>query len=195
MRLIADSNDLWLYLFLFGSAIIESLFPPYPGDTMILVGGYLVGMGRLHFLGALLSSVVGSLCGASLLFLLGLTKGRPFFQRGRRFFFSPESLRRVEGWFQRHGSKVVLASRFLAGIRSLVAVSAGIGRMRYGLFLVLSLVSISVWSFLLLFLGLKLGQNWEQVARWFRLYNGAIIAGVILVLLVWYLKVRRHLKI
>lgn len=195
MRLIADSNDLWLYLFLFGSAVIESLFPPYPGDTMIIVGGYLVGTGRLHFLGALLSSMAGSLCGASVLFFLGLTKGRPFFQRGKRFFFSPERLCRVEDWFRRHGGKVVLASRFLAGVRSLVAITAGIGRMKYGLFLAFSLVSISAWNFLLLFLGLKLGQNWEQVAQWFRLYNGAIIAGVIVVVLVWYLKVRHHLKV
>jgi len=178
---------------LFASAVIESLFPPYPGDTTILVGGYLVGVGRLHFLGALLSSVTGSLCGASLLFFLGLTKGRPFFQSSRRFRLSPERLLRVEGWFQRHGSKVVLASRFLAGVRSLVAITAGIGRMNSGLFVGFSLVSISIWNFLLLFLGLKLGQNWQQVARWFRLYNGLIIAGVILVILAWYLKVRRRL--
>lgn len=189
--LITNSNALWLYLILFVSSAIENLFPPYPGDTVILVGGYLVGAGRLHFSGALLSSVTGSLCGASLLFLLGLTKGRSFFQRGKYPFFSPERLHRVEGWFERHGRKVVLVSRFLAGVRSLVAVSAGIGRMKYEVFAVFSLVSILVWNGLLLFVGLELGQNWEWVARLFRLYNGFIIAMVVLFVLFWYLRKKR----
>ena len=194
MRLLLESSALWLYLILFGSAVIESLFPPYPGDTVILVGGYLVGVGRLNFGGALLSSVAGSLCGASILFFLGLAKGRSLFQRGRYPFFSPDRLHKVEGWFDRHGRKTVLASRFLAGVRSLVAVSAGMGRMKYGLFLAFSLVSILAWNGLLLFLGLKLGQSWEHVARLFRLYNGVIIFVAILVILLWYLKGRGRLR-
>jgi len=194
LHLTTDSNALWIYLILFGSAVIENLFPPFPGDTIILGGGYLVGVGRLHFLGALLSTAAGSLGGASLLYLLGLTKGRPFFQRGKHPFFSPERLQRVEGWFERHGEKVVLVSRFLAGVRSLVAICAGIGRMRYGMFLAFSLVSISVWNSFLLFLGLGLGQNWERVARLFRFYNGLIVVVVVLFVLFWYLKRRRHPK-
>jgi membrane protein DedA with SNARE-associated domain len=190
VHLITSSKALWLYLILFGSAALENLFPPYPGDTVIIVAGYLVGVGRLHFAGALLSSVAGSLTGASLLFLLGLAKGRPFFLRGRYPFFSPEGLQRVEGLFQRHGRKVVLASRFLAGVRSLVAVSAGLGRMRYGIFLSFSVVSILVWNSLLLLLGLQLGQNWERVVRWFRVYNGIIVALLLLLILFWSLKKR-----
>jgi membrane protein DedA with SNARE-associated domain len=194
LQLIASSSVLWLYLILFGSAALESLFPPYPGDTVIIVAGYLVGMGKLHFTGALLSSAAGSLTGASLLFLLGFSKGRSFFLRGHYPFLSPEALKRVESWFQRHGRKVVLASRFLAGVRSVVAVSAGIGRMRYGLFVSLSLVSVLVWNGLLLLLGLELGQNWERVARWFRVYNGIIMALILLVILVWHLKRRGFFK-
>lgn len=161
---------------------------------MILVGGYLVGVDRLNFTGALLSSVAGSLCGASILFFLGLAKGRSFFQRGTYPFFSHERLHKVEGWFSRHGRKTVLVSRFLAGFRSLVAISAGIGRMKYGHFLSFSLMSILAWNGLLLFIGLKFGQNWEHVAHLFRLYNGLLIVLAIIVVLLWYLKVRGHLR-
>ncbi|MCK4271201.1 DedA family protein [bacterium] len=193
LHLITSSNALWLYSVLLVSAIVENLFPPYPGDTVIIIGGYLVGVGKLNLSGALLSSTAGSLVGASLLFLLGLTKGRTLFHRGRYPFFSPERLRRVEGWFEQHGRKVVLASRFLAGVRSIVAISAGIGRMRYGTFLVFSLVSILAWNGLLLYLGLKLGQNWERIVDLFRFYNGLIVALVGLFVLVWYLK-RRYTR-
>lgn len=193
LHLITSSNALWLYSVLLVSAIVENLFPPYPGDTVIIIGGYLVGVGKLNLSGALLSSTAGSLVGASLLFLLGLTKGRTFFHRGRYPFFSPERLQRVEGWFEQHGRKVVLASRFLAGVRSIVAISAGVGRMRYGTFLVFSLVSILAWNGLLLFLGLKLGQNWERIVDLFRFYNGLIVALVGLFVLVLYLK-RRYTR-
>ena len=127
-------------------------------------------------------------------FLLGLGQGKIPFPEGQIPFFSPDRLHKVEGWFDRHGRKTVLASRFLAGVRSLVAVSAGMGRMKYGLFLSFSLVSILAWNGLLLFLGLKLGQSWEQVARLFRLYNGVIIVVAILVILLWYMKVRGRLR-
>jgi membrane protein DedA with SNARE-associated domain len=100
----------------------------------------------------------------------------------------------VENLFHRHGRKVVLASRFLAGVRSLVAVSAGLGRMRYGLFLFFSMVSILVWNGLLLLLGLQLGQHWERVARWFRVYNGVIVALLLVLIVFWYLKKRGFLK-
>ena len=83
LHLITSSNALWLYSVLLVSAIVENLFPPYPGDTVIIIGGYLVGVGKLNLSGALLSSTAGSLVGASLLFLLGLTKGRTLFHRGR----------------------------------------------------------------------------------------------------------------
>jgi membrane protein DedA with SNARE-associated domain len=157
---------------------------------VILISGYLAGLGRINLAGALVSSVLGSLCGASLLFFLGLAKGRPFFRRGKHLFFSPERLGRVEGWFDQHGSKVVLVSRFLAGVRSLVALTAGIGRMPYGLFLVFSLVSISLWNGLLMLLGLRLGQNWGHVVGLFRLYNGLIVLVVVLGIFLWYLKRR-----
>ena len=188
LHLITSSNALWLYSVLLVSAIVENLFPPYPGDTVIIIGGYLVGVGKLNLSGALLSSTAGSLVGASLLFLLGLTKGRTFFHRGRYHFFSPERLQQVEGWFERHGKKVILASRFLPGVRSLVAVAAGIGRVRTSIFILFSLISIFIWNGLLLFLGLQLGQNWAVVVRWFRIYSWVIVILVLLTGLLWYLR-------
>ncbi|MFC1683301.1 DedA family protein [Candidatus Zixiibacteriota bacterium] len=194
LQSLAGSGVLWLYAALFGSAIIETMFPPYPGDTVIIISGYLVGVGRLDLLGVLLSSAAGSLTGAWVLYSLGLIKGRPFFQSGRYPFFSPQRLLRVETLFQRHGGTVVLMSRFLAGVRSLVAVSAGIGRMKLGLFLLLSTVSILAWSGLLMYLGMKVGQNWEKVAGWFRVYNGLIVALVALAIVIWLLVRQRRVR-
>jgi membrane protein DedA with SNARE-associated domain len=178
----------WFYLILFASCLAENLFPPYPGDTVILLAGYLAGSGHIFVSGGLVCSVAGSLSGALILFALGSSRGRALFRRGRFRFLSPERLDQVEAWFTRHGKKVILASRFLPGVRSLVAVTAGIGRVQAGLFALFSLISILIWNGLLLFLGLQLGQNWAAVVRWFRIYTWVVVIILLLAGTVWYLK-------
>ena len=184
----------WFYLILFASCLAENLFPPYPGDTVILLAGYLAGSGQILISGSLMCSVAGSLTGAVILFALGSSKGRALFGENRFRFLSPERLDRVESLFRKHGRKIVLASRFLPGIRSLVAVTAGIGGVPTRLFVLFSLISILVWNGLLLFAGLQLGQNWTAVVRWFRIYNWIVILAVLLAALLWYLRRRGSLR-
>lgn len=189
---LGGARVLWSYVVLFVSSIVENLFPPFPGDTVVLLAGYLVGIERLKAAPALLSSATGSMVGASALYALGLAKGRTFFLKGRYPFFSSEHLVQVEEWFHRHGKKVVLASRFLPGVRSLVSVAAGLGHMPYVFFLAYSCASIFVWHGLLLFLGLKLGQNWTQLVGWFRWYSWAVVIVILMIAARWFLR-RRHL--
>jgi membrane protein DedA with SNARE-associated domain len=185
---VSDSPAQWLYLILFASCLVENLFPPYPGDTVILLAGYMTGVGRMHPAAALLTSVAGSLAGASVLFFLGAYGGRAIFRQGRFRFLSTDRLSQVEGWFARRGKRVVLASRFLPGVRSLVAAAAGIGRMKTSIFLIFSLISILAWNGLLMFLGFRLGRHWTAMVHWFRIYNWIIVILVVLVVLGWYIR-------
>lgn len=178
----------WFYLILFTSCLIENLFPPYPGDMVILLAGYLAGSGQILTGGGLLCSVAGSMAGGLILFALGSSKGRDLFHRGRFRFLSPERLDQVEEWFRRYGRRVILVSRFLPGVRSLVAVAAGISGMRTRLFALFSLISILVWNGLLFFAGLKLGQNWATVVRWVRIYNWVVILLLVMAAIFWYLR-------
>jgi len=187
---LSGAQAQWFYLSLFASCLVENLFPPYPGDTVILLAGYLAGTGQILIGGGLLCSVAGSLAGGLILFALGSFRGRNLFRKERFRFLSPERLNQVTAWFGRHGRKVILASRFLPGVRSLVAVTAGIGGVPVSVFAFFSLISILVWNGLLLYAGLKLGQNWAAVVRWVRIYNWIVILVLLLAALLWYL--RRH---
>jgi len=191
---LSGTQAQWFYLILFVSCLVENLFPPYPGDTVILLAGYLAGTGQILIGGGLLCSAAGSLAGGLILFALGSYRGRALFHQNRFRFLSPDRLDQVESWFGRHGRKVILASRFLPGVRSLVAVAAGIGQVRVSLFTLLTLISILVWNGLLLFAGLKLGQNWSAVIRWFRIYNWIVILALLLAALLWYLLRRGPLR-
>jgi membrane protein DedA with SNARE-associated domain len=56
-------HPVWAYTFLFVSALIENIFPPVPGDTVTIIGAYLVGVGALQFWGVFLSTTFGSISG------------------------------------------------------------------------------------------------------------------------------------
>ena len=71
--------DALVYLLLGLSAYVENIFPPIPGDTITAFGAFLVGLGKLHFMGVYLATTFGSLLGFLTLFWLGRFLGRQFF--------------------------------------------------------------------------------------------------------------------
>jgi len=61
--IIAQVDPAIAYLILFASAFVENTFPPIPGDTVVVVGAYLITTGKLSFWGVWLSTTGGSVLG------------------------------------------------------------------------------------------------------------------------------------
>jgi membrane protein DedA with SNARE-associated domain len=177
----------WLvYLFLAASAFVENVFPPIPGDTITAFGAFLVGTGRLDFMGVYLATTIGSVAGFLFLFWLGLLLGRRFFVERDYWFFKAKDILRADEWFRRYGYWLVLMNRFLPGIRSVISIAGGISRLRIATVALLATASSAAWNLIWIFAGYVLGTNWEVVKEslaWlmFR-YNMAVLAiGVLLV--------------
>ena len=172
------------YVILFLSNVLENMFPPYPGDTVILIGGYLAALGKLSFLGVFFTSLVGCLTGALILYSLGKRKGRKIFCKGK--ILNPLLLSKIEVWFDRYGEKVILASRFLPGIRSGVALFAGVGNVRLEKMIIYSSISIALWNGLLIYFAVGLHKNWQNLYEFFVIYNriilGLFILGLVIIL-------------
>src|SRR4030043_366407 len=122
--------DLLIYFFLGLSAFVENLVPPIPGDTITAFGAFLVGMGRLSFAGVYISTTVGSLLGFLSLFWVGGFLGRHFFIERDFRFLRAKDIIKAEEWFSRYGYFLILFNRFMPGIRSAVALAAGISRFK-----------------------------------------------------------------
>jgi len=172
----------WLYPILLVSSYVENIFPPLPGDTVTVFGAYLVGRGVLKLFWVVVVTVVGSTGGFMTLYGLAYSGGRAFLRRKR--VLSDRRVRRTQRWMYRYGDRVVLLNRFLAGLRSTVAVLAGLGGMRPGKVLAFSFLSALVWNSLLIYLGFFLGANWEAVKGLLRTYTwmvsalfGAVVVG------------------
>jgi membrane protein DedA with SNARE-associated domain len=91
--------------------------------------------------------------------------GRPFAARFMRFARQdPAKLDDAERWFRRRGPLMVLVGRCIPGVRSLVALPAGLLRMPRGQYVVLTLIGSTVWNAVLIGAGYVLGAQWERVA-------------------------------
>ncbi len=145
--------------------VAETVFPPIPSEVVLPLAGYLVATGEFEFIPALIAATFGSLVGAIALEEAARYGGRPFAERFARFAHQdPAKLDTAERWFRRRGWLMVLAGRCVPGVRSLVALPAGVLRMPRGEYIVLTLIGSAVWNTLLIGAGYVLGAQWERVA-------------------------------
>jgi membrane protein DedA with SNARE-associated domain len=196
-KYLGSLSDGIVYLLLGLSAYVENLFPPIPGDTITAFGAFLVGTGRLSFLGVYVSTTLGSLLGFLSLFWVGDLFGRRYFIEKDYRFLKADQIRRAEAWFSKYGPFLIAMNRFFPGIRSAIAVSAGISKLKPIRVGILALLSCAVWNLLWIWLGYVLGTHWETVeeklsdimAR----YNLAVLILFVLFLFaLWVRKKRRH---
>ena len=188
-------NPLWAYLLLAVSAFLENLIPPVPGDVVVIFSAYLVGLGVLEWIPVYVSTCIGGTLGFSVMFVLGARHGARILQSRLRIG-SAQSLERAARWLERYGVWLVLANRFLSGIRSVIALSAGMGGMGWKPVVGLGLVSMAVWNGLLIYAGMLVGTNWERAAELLGDYNRivfAVIATVLAVVLIRAWRRWRHI--
>jgi len=169
-----------IYFFLFTVALVEYLFPPIPGDTVMVFGAYLVGIGKLDLLTVYILTTLGSIFGFLILFFIAKYYGREFFLRRNYRFFSKETILQVEKWFQHYGVGLIVANRFLSGARSAVPLIAGISNMKVSTITLAGLFSSIIWNAILIAGGYFLGENWHIVLTIVKRYNQIIIIAIVL---------------
>jgi membrane protein DedA with SNARE-associated domain len=189
-----------IYLSLALSAFVENIFPPIPGDTITAFGAFLVGTGRLGFVGVYLSTTLGSLLGFLSLFWIGGYLGRHFFLERDYPFFKAKDILKAEGWFLRYGYFLVALNRFLPAVRSVISLAAGISRLSTARVAPMAFLSCAAWNLAWIIVGYTLGTHWDSVESKFSMimkkYNLAVAIVCVLLFLLWFLrrKLRRRGK-
>lgn len=165
----------WIYFFLFLGAFLENVVPPIPGDTLIVFGAYLAGVGIIQVWPAYFAMWVGSALGCLLIYGLAYWKGRAFFLKFRFKFATEAHLDSAENWFRRYGDKIVIMNRFLPTVRAFVGIVAGISRMSPVRMTFYVVLGTFLWNSLLVYFGLKVGENWEIVIDVMKTYNRVVL--------------------
>lgn len=130
-----------------------------PGDTLLLTAGIAEAAGTLStslttlMVVAPIAAILGNVVG----YAIGYRAGPVVFTRPRSRLFRPEFVDRSHRYFARFGSWTILLARFVPIVRTVSTVMAGVGRMRFPVFLLWTVVGGIIWTNGLLLLGHQLG--------------------------------------
>jgi membrane protein DedA with SNARE-associated domain len=168
---------------------IESACIPLPSEIIMPFAGYLVYTGRFSLLWAATAGALGCNLGSVIAYEIGCYGGRPLVERyGSHVFIGRHELDLADRFFQRFGGIAVFLGRLLPVIRTFIALPAGIARMPRLRFHLYTFIGSWPWCFVLAWIGMKLGQQWDKDPRlkqWFHRLD-AVIVVVVLAGIVWF---------
>ena len=173
------------------AAVMEYLLPPFPGDTLMLLGFFLAGHGDLPFAGVLAAALAGSLVGAEAAYRLGARLGKSYFFL-RRSRLTAAALPSPEHYLARFGTGLLLVNRFLPVLRGFFLYAAGMGKMsRTSTFLCANASNLA-WVLLIAWVGHRFGTSWDRLQQVFRTYTGVI--GLVLLAYVAFTLLRYRFR-
>jgi membrane-associated protein len=185
---LADGLGAWTYLLVAVLAFLETgafVGLVAPGETAVVLGGVVAAHGKVDLALVIVVTWAAAAGGDLTSFLLGRRLGRRFVvARGPRLGLTADRLGRVEGFFEHHGPKAILAGRFVGIVRAIAPFLAGVSHMRPRAFVPWSLLGTAVWSGTFVLVGYAFSQSFGAAAD--VLTHGALgLAVVVLGVILW----------
>ncbi|MDC0710577.1 DedA family protein [Stigmatella sp. ncwal1] len=171
------------------AAMLEYLVPPFPGDTITLLGGVYAVRGDHPWPLVFVVVTVGSVAGAAINYWFGTWLARRFEAKPDTSFFGLTHARLVEvqARMRRGGPWLLLANRFLPGIRGVIFIAAGAAHMPRRNALLLGALSAMAHNALVLSVGRAVGGNLERLeglmARYQMAVGVLVLIGVLAVVI------------
>jgi membrane protein DedA with SNARE-associated domain len=155
----------------------------------------LAAQGKLNFWGVILAGTFGSWLGSAITYLVARGVGRPLVMRyGKMFFCPPEKVERAERFLERYEAGGIFFARLLPVVRHLISIPAGIVRMRFGMFSVMTTIGSFVWCSVLAWYGKSVAErnpglmnDPEGLIKAIKGESLWLIAGIALLCLLYFL--------
>ena len=170
----------WVYVLLFLIVFCETglvVTPFLPGDSLLFTAGLLAARGTLPNIvwvagACFVAAVVGDQVG----YQLGARVGPALFDRPKSRLFNPVNVVRAQNYFDEHGPKTIVLARFVPIVRTFAPMVAGIGRMRYRMFVFYNVLGAFLWGTGLTLAGWALGKRFPSLVNRVELLGPLIVA-------------------
>ena len=171
---------------------IESCNIPLPSEAILPFAGYIVSKGEMNIHVAAFAGAFGCVLGSIPSYYLGFFGGRKFVEKyGKYFLISHKDLEEADAWVDKYGDWAFFFCRMLPVVRTFISLPAGILRARKRIFFTLTFLGSLVWSYLLVYVGVKMGENMEAFKHIWHKFDVAI---VVIFGILGCLYVYKHLK-
>jgi membrane-associated protein len=182
LAVLVQHYGLWIYVILFAIIFSETGFvvtPFLPGDSLLFVAGALAALGGMD-IGVLIAVLIAAAAlGNMLNYQIGRFLGPKVFQWENSRFFNKVALEKTHAFYEKHGGKTLVLSRFLPLFRTFAPFVAGIGAMTYARFTLFNLIGAILWAGSLTLAGYFFGN-----LPWVQENLTAVILGIVVVSLI-----------
>jgi len=177
---------------------IESAMIPLPSELILPFAGFLISDPKSiepitgqpwNFWIVVIVATVGNTLGSLVAYAIGAYGGRPFLERyGKYLLIRQHEIELADHFFQKYGAATAFFSRLLPIVRTFISFPAGVARMPIRTFVLYSTAGAWLWSMLLVWAGMQLGANWEDIRHALQPFDLliAVIVGAGIVLFIWW---------
>lgn len=177
---------------------LSSACIPIPSEVVMLFAGFVVAdpaqshsHHHLTMTTIILAGLLGTMAGSWIAYAVGRGGRLELLERhGAKLHMGPAQIERADRWFARYGEPAVLWGRIVPLVRAFVSLPAGVARMPFWRFTLLSLIGSTPWVIALAFAGYGVGGEWTHIREGFQYVDYAVLALVVVGIA--YIRLRRR---
>ncbi|SEH11009.1 DedA family protein [Thermoleophilum album] len=172
--------------------VLESACIPVPSEATMLFAGFNVSRGEYTLAAATAVGALANLVGSWIAYGLGRAGRVDLLERhGQKLHIKRSHLELADRWFQRYGDATVFFTRMLPIVRTFISLPAGVARMPFWRFSVLTLAGCIPWVLMLTWIGVQAGSRWEEWRNKLHYLDYAVGAALVLAI-AWFVVKRRR---
>src|SRR6266496_1666934 len=146
----------WGYLGVFVMMFFESTAVPIPAEIVIPPAAYWAAQGRFNVYAIVIAATPGSWTGSAASYWIAWKLGRPLVERyGRYVLLSPKKIEGADHWFDAYGAGGIFVARLLPGIRHLISIPAGLFKMNFRTFSIMTVLGAGLFNAALAWFGIR----------------------------------------
>ena len=156
------SGSPWFYLVILSIALLDSVVPVVPSESLVIIGGVSAGLHQLHWSLVIVAAAAGAFAGDNISYQIGRRFSGPLRKRYESSAKGQRRLKWAHEQIQLRGGELLITARFIPGGRTLLTLSCGITNQNHRWFMKWIAVAAPIWAMYGTLLGFIGGRSFQD---------------------------------
>ena len=190
------SSSPWFYLIIFVIAVLDSVLPIVPSETLVIIGGVSAGLGNLWIPLVIAVAAAGAFIGDNMSYLIGREASDWVIRRQTRTEKGARRMASIVEQVHERGGLLLITARFIPGGRTALTLSCGVTKQPRRWFIGWAAVAAVIWGNYAALLGFIGGKSFEDnhTLAFVIAFVSAFSITLVIELVRWLLKRARYRK-